>query len=129
MPKHKGDKPSRPNRTLQMKEDQQEYAKVVKALGNRLLQVECNDGRQRQAIIRGSMSRGEWISVGDLILVSIRDFQDTKCDVILKYTPGEVHSLKKLGELGPEKGEEVERRGDGREGGGGGECSFSFEDI
>lgn len=35
----------------------------------------------------------------DIVLVGLRDYQDSKCDVILKYTPDEVRNLKSLGEL------------------------------
>jgi Translation initiation factor 1A / IF-1 len=41
-----------------------------------------------------------WINVGDIILVSLRDYQDEKCDIIHKYTPDEARTLKKKGEVG-----------------------------
>ena len=36
---------------------------------------------------------------GDIILVGLRDFQDSKADVILKYTSDEARRLKAQGEL------------------------------
>lgn len=36
---------------------------------------------------------------GDIILVGLRDFQDSKADVILKYTPDEARNLKTYGEF------------------------------
>jgi translation initiation factor 1A len=39
------------------------------------------------------------MNVGDVILLSLRDFQDEKADVILKYTPDEARLLKSYGEL------------------------------
>ena len=45
-----------------------------------------------------------WINSGDIILLGLRDYQDTKADVILKYTPDEARNLKTYGEL-PENGE------------------------
>ena len=45
------------------------------------------------AIIRGSMRKRVWIDVGDLILVSVRDFDRSKVDVIHKYTPDNAHFL------------------------------------
>jgi len=33
------------------------------------------------------------------VLVSLRDYQDEKCDIIHKYTPDEARILKKKGEL------------------------------
>lgn len=40
-----------------------------------------------------------WINPGDLVLISLRDFQEGKADIILKYTPDEGRSLKSLGEI------------------------------
>ena len=34
------------------------------------------------------------VHLGDIILISLRDFQDEKCDVILKYMPDEARNLK-----------------------------------
>lgn len=33
------------------------------------------------------------------MLISLRDFQDGKADIVLKYTPDEARSLKSLGEI------------------------------
>lgn len=40
-----------------------------------------------------------WINQGDIILVGLRDYQDAKADVILKYNPDEARNLKSYGEL------------------------------
>jgi translation initiation factor 1A len=40
-----------------------------------------------------------WINQGDIILLSLRDFQDDKADVIQKYSPDEARELKKYGQL------------------------------
>lgn len=40
-----------------------------------------------------------WINPGDLVLISLRDFQEGKADIVLKYTPDEGRSLKSLGEI------------------------------
>lgn len=45
------------------------------------------------------MRKKVWINQGDIILLSIRDFQDEKGDVILKYNSDEARSLKAYGEL------------------------------
>ena len=44
-----------------------------------------------------------WINQGDIILIGLRDYQDAKADVILKYTPDEARNLKTYGEF-PETG-------------------------
>lgn len=45
------------------------------------------------------MRKKVWINQGDIILLSLRDFQDNKGDVILKYTSDEARMLKSYGEL------------------------------
>lgn len=40
-----------------------------------------------------------WINNGDIILLSLREFQDEKADVIQKYTPDEARDLVKHGEI------------------------------
>ena len=45
------------------------------------------------------MRKRVWINVGDIVLVSLREFQDNKADIIWKYTPDEARSLKAYGEL------------------------------
>ena len=45
-----------------------------------------------------------WINAGDIILIGLRDYQDMKADVILKYNSDEARNLKAYGEL-PENGE------------------------
>lgn len=40
-----------------------------------------------------------WINQGDIILLSLREYQDEKADVLLKYNPDEARSLKQAGEL------------------------------
>ena len=43
--------------------------------------------------------RQVWINQGDIILIGLRDFQDDKADVIMKYNSEEARSLKAYGEL------------------------------
>lgn len=49
--------------------------------------------------IRGKMRKKVWVVVGDIVLVSLRDFQDEKGDIILKYLSDEAKNLKTYGEL------------------------------
>jgi translation initiation factor 1A len=86
-------------RELVFKEDGQEYAQVVKMLGNGRLEALCFDGEKRLAHIRGKLRKKVWINQGDIILLSLRDYQDEKGDVIMKYTADEARSLKAYGEL------------------------------
>ena len=86
-------------RDLEYKNDNQEYAQVLKMLGNGRCDVKCIDGITRLAIIRGKLRNKVWIKLGDYILIGLRDFQDNKCDVLLKYTDEEVRTLKSCGEI------------------------------
>ncbi|XP_072019247.1 eukaryotic translation initiation factor 1A, X-chromosomal-like [Amphiura filiformis] len=86
-------------RELVFKEDGQEYAQVVKMLGNGRLEAQCFDGVKRLCHIRGKLRKKVWINTSDIILVGLRDYQDNKADVILKYNADEARNLKVYGEL------------------------------
>ncbi|KAK8828304.1 hypothetical protein WA538_002815, partial [Blastocystis sp. DL] len=86
-------------RELEFKEDGQEYGRVQKMLGNGRIEAYCYDGKTRLCNIRGKMRKKEWISVGDIVLIGLRDFQDDKADVIMKYTADEARQLKAYGEI------------------------------
>lgn len=85
-------------RELVLREDGQQYACVTKMLGNGRVEATCVDGVERLCKIRGSMRKREWVRVGDVVLVCLRDFQDAKADIVHKYTDAEVHRLRRLGE-------------------------------
>merc|ERR550519_27048 len=59
----------------------------------------CFDGVKRLCHIRGKLRKKVWINNGDVILIGLRDYQDSKADVILKYSPDEARNLKSYGEL------------------------------
>lgn len=80
-----------------------EYAQVTKMLGNGRLEAMCFDGVKRLCHIRGKLRKKVWINQGDIILIGLRDYQDAKADVILKYTADEARNLKTYGEF-PETG-------------------------
>uniref|UniRef100_A0A8C1QCM2 Eukaryotic translation initiation factor 4C n=2 Tax=Cypriniformes TaxID=7952 RepID=A0A8C1QCM2_CYPCA len=86
-------------RELVFKEDGQEYAQVIKMLGNGRLEAMCFDGVKRLCHIRGKLRKKVWINTSDIILIGLRDYQDNKADVILKYNADEARSLKAYGEL------------------------------
>jgi len=102
-------------RELIFKEEGQEYAQVTKMLGNGRLEAMCFDGTKRLCHIRGKLRKKVWINGGDIILLGLRDYQDTKADVILKYTSDEARNLKAYGEL-PETAKINENLNEGDEG-------------
>jgi translation initiation factor 1A len=79
-------------RELIFKEDMQEYAKVVKLLGDRRLEIVLADGETTLARIPGKLKRCR-VKLDDVILISRRDFQENKVDVIHKYDDKEVKNL------------------------------------
>ncbi|KAK6068497.1 translation initiation factor eIF-1A [Seiridium cupressi] len=112
-------------RELVFKDEGQEYAQVTKMLGNGRLETLCFDGTKRLGHIRGKLRKKVWINQGDIILLSLRDYQDEKGDVIMKYTADEARSLKAYGEL-PESAKinETDTYGPNEDG----ECNFEFDE-
>lgn len=89
-------------KALTLKEDEgQEYAEIIKSLGNRRFECLCFDGESRIGVLRGSMKKNKsnWVTVGDIVLVGLRSFQDNKIDILMKYTSDEVRKLRKIGEI------------------------------
>merc|ERR1712216_137741 len=86
-------------REVILKEDGQEYAQVLKMLGNGRLEALCVDNKTRLCHIRGKLRKKVWITPGDIILLGLRDYQDGKADVILKYNPDEIRFLRTYKEL------------------------------
>ena len=92
-------------RSLMLKEgDYQIYGKVIKPLGGARFLVFCFDGITRVCLVRGKFrnkkllssnesTRYFWIQKDDIVLVSLRDFDPKKGDIIFKYTKPEVDYL------------------------------------
>ena len=110
MPKNKGaggknrrkGKGSEFKRELIFKSDGQEYGQITKSVGNGFMEIMCFSSTGnvlRRAHIRGSMRKRVWMTLGDIVLVSTRDFQDNTCDIVLKYTSDEARILKNRKEI------------------------------
>ena len=95
----KGKKQVQEDRELRYKEESEEYAQITKILGDGRFQCKCADGVDRIAHVRGKMRKRTWLANGDIILVSIREFEQEKCDVVEKYKEKEVAKLKSVGEI------------------------------
>ncbi|XP_065196448.1 eukaryotic translation initiation factor 1A-like [Sycon ciliatum] len=88
------------NRELVFRNDGTEYAQVTKLFGCCRLEAWCYDARTRICQIRGTLRWNKvWIKQGDIILIGVRDFQDSRADVIMKYSHEEAMKLKAYGEL------------------------------
>jgi len=82
--------------------DHQEYAYVKKHLGNYHVSVVSNTGVDSIGIIRGSLRKFSTrivIEVGDVVVVSKRDYQVGKVDIVHKYNPDQVQNLISEGKL------------------------------
>lgn len=84
------------------------YARVIRILGSLNVLVYCNDNKIRLCHIRGSMRKKVWINLGDLVLISEREFekdlsqsgkQYEKGDVVAKYDPEHLSKLKKMPDI------------------------------
>ncbi len=80
-----------------MKGDGAEYAQVVRLLGDGRVEVNCMDGKNRMATIRGSIYKKTRIVSGDWVIIGLRPFDDKKADVVVKYTDEEVRQLQSMG--------------------------------
>ena len=108
---------------LQFAGDNQIYGRIITALGMSNFKIACLDGKERIGKIRGTMKRkkGQWLEKGDLCLLSLRDFQDSKVDILCKYTADEARRLKSLGKINFESEENSTIKEN--------DCLFDFENI
>lgn len=88
--------------------DEQSYAKVVRMLGNNRCILNVH-GVEKLGLICGRLRkrRNMYIGVDDTVLISIRDYQDDKVDIIHLYSPQDVKLLIKYGEI-PQPAEECD---------------------
>ena len=105
MPNIKGGKKHKRNKkqndivekTLRLKEEGQEYAQISKCLGNCRFTVLCFDGKERMATMCGGMRKRKFVNVNDIVLVSLREWQDEKCDIIDNYDDNLTRKMKDKG--------------------------------
>ncbi len=79
------------------KDIDQEYGQVIKPIGSGHMEVMCfttNGNVTKRAHIRGKMRKRVWVATGDIVLLSIRDYQSDVCDILLKYTSDEARILR-----------------------------------
>jgi translation initiation factor 1A len=81
------------------KDDGQVYAKITKCKGNCRFDVHCSDAKVRAAIMCGAMKKRKFVNMGDIVLVSLRDFQDSVCDIIDSYDENQAKRLKDMKEI------------------------------
>ena len=80
-------------------EDNQEYAKILKVNGSGRYNLFCFDGTERLCICAGNIKRKVRLTLDDIVLVSLWDFQDSKCSIVHKYETDEILKLKNQNEF------------------------------
>ncbi len=63
------------------------------------IDVDTRGQRRKYESIAKTVCLQVWINNSDIILIGLRDYQDQKADVILKYNAEEARNLKAYGEL------------------------------
>jgi len=81
------------------KENHEVLATVGSLLGSKRVSLQCMDGTIRMGRIPGSKNKKMWIREGDVVIVAPWEVQDSKADVIWKYTRPQVEWLERKGYL------------------------------
>ena len=91
----------KPKTLYAIKEQGMMYAKVLKKLGGTHMQVLATNSKILTAKISGTMRKRKWINVGDIILVSPREFETNQdnCDILYCYDFDEAKNLISMGEI------------------------------
>lgn len=77
------------------KDDNQAYAYVSQKFGDGRYSIMCYDKVSRMGIVAGRLKKSSRIDKGALVLVSLREYQDNKCDIIYHYTAEDIDKLTK----------------------------------
>lgn len=80
-------------RDIEFKHDMEEYAKVMRLLGDRKILIKLPDGSEIMGVIPGRFRKKVWIAVDDVVLVSRREYENDKVDIIHKYVDKEIRHL------------------------------------
>lgn len=105
MPKKKGKKNAKTKgigvekRILEYAGDMQEYAKIIKSLGDRKVNLLLTDNSEIMGLIPGRFRKRVWMLSGDVVIIARREFQDSKVDILHKYNNEEIRLLHKKGEI------------------------------
>ena len=85
---------------LVYKDEHEEYAKVIKTLGDRGMEVFCADKQTKIVKVKGAMRKRVWVNVGDLVLI-VQDCNVVGFDgmIVHKYTKQEMRKLIKQDEI------------------------------
>ena len=72
---------------------------VEQRYGGAKMLVKCMDGKARNCRVPGRYRRKLWLREGDVVLIEPWEFDDSRGDIIFKYTKAAIQQLRKRGLL------------------------------
>ena len=73
---------------------------ITQRVGAGRMLISCMDGKTRNCRVPGRLRRELWLREGDVVIVEPWEFdQDTKADILYKYSKAAIEKLKKDGLL------------------------------
>jgi len=72
---------------------------IEQRVGASRMLVKCSDGKERNCRVPGRLRRKLWLREGDYVIVQPWEFDDSKGDILFKYTPAAIQWLRKRGHL------------------------------
>jgi len=100
------------------------YGKAVKLLGECNFTIFCFDGKERMCHIRKTIKKSEKIVVDSIVLVGLREYQDTKGDIVFVYSREHESILKKANEIPNVSNCDADQDSDDKE-----EIGFDFDSV
>ncbi|HOW15981.1 MAG: translation initiation factor eIF-1A [Methanosarcina sp.] len=98
-PVSSGDNPEVTRVRTPRKDRNEVLATVASLLGSKRVSLQCMDGVVRMGRIPGSKNKKMWIREGDIVIANPWEIQDSKADVIWKYTRPQIDWLERKGYL------------------------------
>lgn len=97
--------------------DLQRYYRVERKLGDCRMALVDEKGQEIIGIIRGKFRKRVWINPGDIVICSVRSFQNDRVDIVHKYSMQDAKRLVRKNEipaslLGEEATEDTSKTGD-----------------
>jgi translation initiation factor 1A len=72
---------------------------IEQRLGGNKMNVNCTDKKTRNCRVPGRLKRRLWLRPDDVVIIEPWELDDTKGDLLFKYTPNQIEWLKKNGYL------------------------------
>lgn len=78
---------------------------INERLGGNKMRVNCLDGKSRICRVPGRLKRRLWLRPDNVVIIEPWELDDSKGDVLYKYTPNQAQFLRKKGYLEKEETE------------------------